>query len=298
MKAKKSLWVKFALVVALAAFMVTGAGCGKAAKKIAIGSFGGPVVLDLLNTLLDSPNARLLKEAMPSNILLVTAAAEMGQSRELYEVCAFLYTSYGMMIEDDDAIYAIQLYNIGKKYGIRGLCTNPAFAKGWDEGKKIPELVGNLDQRYVMGLTWTGLATGLIIIHQMDDPMALMGLPDAVSLVKRSVELNQNYFFGVGKAFLGAYYALMPAFLGLGGGPEASAEMFDEARAITDGKFLMVDVFQARYLSTYIDDRPGFEKLLNHVLEANSADLKGGEALNDLAKIKARYFLSIEDELF
>lgn len=297
---KKLSGQKLRLVVAisLAAFILGAAGCGSLMKKSTIGAFGGPMVKDMMDLLLDSQSARLLKDAMPGNVVLITAAAEMGQTRDLYEVTCFLYTSYGIMVEDDDPEYALELYNIGRDYGLRALMTDRDFKKGYDEGKKIPELVDVLDERYTASLAWCGMATGLLIIHQMDDPMALMGLPDAVSMVKRSVTLDEKYFYGVGKTFLGAYYALMPEFLGLGGGPEASAEMFDEARAISDGKFLLVDVFEARYLMTYIDDRAGFEALLTYVLEADASALEGGTVLNKMAKVKAEYYLSIEDQLF
>ncbi len=286
------------IALLLAAFVLTGVGCGQMMRQATVGAMGGPVVLDIVNVLLDSPNARLLQEAMPGNIALITATTEMAPTRDLCQVCCFLYTSYGMMVEDKDEAYAKDLYAIAKDYGQKALCMDPDFAKGIAEGKKIPELTPGLDKRYAPSLAWYGLATGLLIIHNMDDPMALMGLPDAVALVNRSVELDDKYFFGVGKAFLGAYYALMPEFLGLGGGPAASAEMFNKARAVTDGKFLLVDVFEARYLKTYVDDKEGFEALLKKVLETDSSALKGGRALNEIAKTKARYFLSIEDQLF
>ena len=284
--------------VLLAVALVGTAGCAGMLKQATIGPFGGLVVYDLMDILLDSPSAQLLKEAMPGHITLVTATAEMGKSRELYEIACFLHTSYGIMVEDEDAAYAQELYAIGQSYGIRALLTDPNFRKAYNAGEKLPDIVNMLDKRFVPALTWGGMSTGLLIIHQMDDPMALMGLPDAVAMVNRSKELDGSYFFGVSKAFLGAYYALMPAFLGLGGGPESSAAMFNEARAVTNGTFLLVDVFEARYLMTYIDDMDKFEALLNGVLEADSSLLAGGQALNQLAKIKATYYLSIMDTLF
>lgn len=296
---KKSNRFSAVAALLLAAFVLIGSGCSPTMMRSAtIGAIGGPAVLDILDVLLDSPNARVLQEAMPGNIALITAVTEMAPTRDLYQVCCFVYTSYGIMVEDKDVPYAKDLYVIGKEYGMKALCMDHDFKAGIDEGKKIPELTAGLDKRYTASLAWAGLATGLLIIHQMDDPLALMGLPDAVALVNRSVELDDKYFFGVGKAFLGAYYALMPEFLGLGGGPVASAEMFNKARAITGGKFLLVDVFEARYLKTYIDDREGFDALLNKVLAADSKELKGGRALNEMAKVKANYFMSIADTLF
>jgi hypothetical protein len=275
-------------------------GCAKSTMvKSGIKSFGPTAIDLLLQNILDTGSAELLKEGMPGQVVLVTGLTEMNpNSREALEQCCMLYVSYGMFIEDQNPKFATELYTIGKSYGIRALSTNEGFRKGLENGKKIPELVGALGKDYVPALCWAGLSTGLQIMHQMDDPMALMIMPDAVALMNRSVALDPDYFYGVGKSFLGAYYALVPAFLGLGGGPDVSAKTFEEARKITDGKFLMVDVFEARYLCTYTDDRKHFEELLNGVLKADSAALKGGRVLNELAKMKARYFLSVADSLF
>ena len=289
------VYVAIGIVALLAGGMV---GCTKMLKKTAVGPVAGPLVHDLLKTLLDTPSSTLLKEAMPGNALLITAAAEMADTRDMYAITCMIYTSYGMMLEDENEEYAKELFTIGKSFGMRALMTDHNFKKGMEAGKKPPELVELLDKRFVEALTWNGLATGLLIMHQMDDPMALMGLPDSVAYIKRGVELDGTYFFGVGKAFLGAYYAQMPAFLGLGGGPEASAKMFNEARAVTDGTFLMVDVFEARFLLTYLDDQEGFNAMLLEVLETPADVLKGGMAMNDLAHKKAEYFLSIQDTLF
>jgi len=282
----------------LAAVLVATMGCATT-QMIGVNTVGSPMVNDLIGKLLNTQSAALLAEGMPGNLLMVTGVTEMSPHNRLgLQQCAMLYASYGMMVEDKNKDYALELYAIGKDYGMRALSTNREFRIGLEEGKKIPELVAGLDERYADTLCWAGLNIGLTIIHQMDDPMALMGLPDAVALVRRSVELDPNYFFGVGKAFLGAYFALVPEFLGLGGGPEASAAMFEEARKVSDGKFLMVDVFEARYLSTYVDDQARFDSLMERVLTTPNNVLAGGMAMNDLAKVKARTYMGMKSDLF
>ncbi len=279
--------------------MMTGSGCIKTAVKSGVHFGAVPVMEMMMETLLNSPSSQLLKDGMPSNVLLVTALAEMDPDNQaLLSKTCFLYTAYGMMVEDEDPGYAVELYTIAKEYGMRSMKTDKTFAKGLAEGKKIPELTGGLGKKYMENLCWTGLAYGLFLMQNMDDPMALMDMPDCVAMVQRSMELDETYMFGVGKAFMGGYYAMLPEFLGLGGGPDASSAMFEEARKISDGKFLMVDVFEARFLSTYVDDQERFDMLLNRVLEADVTALDGGAGLNDLAKTKAEYFLSIKDTLF
>ncbi len=299
MQMKKSRVLRtFRMGVLLAAVSVAFMGCATS-QMIGVNTVGSPMVNDLIGKLLDTQSANLLMDGMAGNLLMVTGVTEMSPHNRLgLQQCAMLYASYGMMVEDDNVKYAMELYAIGKDYGMRALSTDREFRIGLEEGKKLPELVALLDARFAPTLCWTGLNIGLTIIHQMDDPMALMGLPDAVALVRRSVELDPNYFYGVGKAFLGAYYALVPEFLGLGGGPDASAAMFEEARKITGGKFLMVDVFEARYLATYVDDEAKFDRLMNNVLTTPNEVLENGRAMNDLAKVKARTYMAMKSQLF
>lgn len=299
MKTKNRKIFRLLMVVCLASTLMAGSGCIKQAVKAGVGFGAVPVMDMMMETLFDSPCATLLKDGMASNVLLVTALAEMDpDNRDLLSKTCFLYTSYGLMTEDENPKYAEELYSIAKGYGLRALKTEKKFALGMAEGKKIPELVGFLGDPYLEPLCWTGLAYGLFLMQNMDDPMALMDMPDCIAMVQRSMEIDDNYMFGMGKAFMAGYYAMLPEFLGLGGGPVASAAMFEEARKVSGGKFLMVDVFEARFLSTYVDDQERFDMLLNKVLDSDPTILPGGAALNDMARIKAKYFMSIKNELF
>ncbi|MFP4477141.1 MAG: TRAP transporter TatT component family protein [Desulfatibacillaceae bacterium] len=290
MKAKKAV-----CVAALLAVAVMFGGCAETAINVA----GEPVLQMLVKEISDTKSAHLARDGMAGQLLLVTALCEMSpHNRDLLATTAFLYSAEGMFKEDTDLVMAKEMYKIGEDYGMRALKTNKKFRQALEEGKKIPEVVDLLDEDYVPALTWAGMNLGLGIVHNMDNPMALMAMPDAIALIKRSVELDPDYYYGTGTLFLGAYYALTPAFLGLGGGPENSAKKFDEARALTDGKFLLVDVFEARYLATFVDDQERFEALLNHVLEADASQLPGGRLLNELAKLKAELFLEQKNQFF
>ena len=97
---------------------------------------------------------------------------------------------------------------------------------------------------------------------------------------------------------MASYYAMVPEHLGLGGGPQNSKAMFEEARAVADGKFLLVDLFEARFLAASTDDKELFEKRLEHVLSADSKSLAGGRLLNQLAKMKAKIYKRNQDQFF
>jgi len=260
---------------------------------------GAPVVSLMIDELKDTKSGRLAEKGMPGHLLLVTGMVELSPNNfRLLNEASFLYCAYGIFIEDKDPAFAKELYDLGKEYGIRALKQDSTFKNGYEEGKKISEIVGHLGSKYVPSLLWTGLNSGLWIVLNMDDPAALMGMADTIALIQRSLALDENFYYGGGKMFLGAYYAMIPEYLGLGGGPENSQKMFDEARAVTGGKFLLVDVLEARYLATTIDNEDKYDGLLNGVIEADPTGLKGVRLINELSKMKAKHYLSIKSKFF
>ena len=269
-------------------------GCARLAANMS-----GPLVSGLMDAIKDTGSVTLVKQGLSSQVLLVTALSEMSPNNiRLLKESSFLYCVYGLFIEDDDPEYARELYAIGKEYGLRALKQNRKFRKGLTEGKQISELVGFLDQRYAQALCWAALNGGFYLILNLKDPGALMEMSDISAMVKRSVELDQIYYYGIGKLFLASYYAMIPEHLGLGGGPQNSKAMFKEARAVADGKFLLVDLFEARFLAASTDDKELFEKRLEHVLSADSKSLAGGRLLNQLAKMKAKIYKRNKDQFF
>ncbi|MBF0449531.1 MAG: hypothetical protein HQK75_02410 [Candidatus Magnetomorum sp.] len=283
--------------------MATGSlGCARISKMattVGINMGIAPAIPLMVDKLKDTKSGRLAEKGFAGQLLMVTGFVELSPNNEkLLNEAAFLYCSYGIFMEDKEPEFAKELYEIGKDYGLRALKQNKKFRKGLERGEKICNLVKHIGKSQVPALVWTGLNSGLWIVLNMDDPEALMGMADTIALIKRSLELDSTFYYGAGKMFLGAYYAMIPEYLGLGGGPDNSKKMFAEARAVENGKFLLVDVLKARYLSTTIEDEIGFEKLLNDVIASDPSELKGIRLINELSKTKARYYLENKGKFF
>jgi hypothetical protein len=258
-----------------------------------------PAIPLMIDKIKDTKSGRLAEKGFAGQLLMVTGFVELSPyNAKLLNEAAFLYCSYGIFMEDNEPEFAKELYEIGKEYGLRALKLNRKFRKGLERGEKISNLVQHIGKSQVPALIWTGLNSGLWIVLNMDNPEALMGMADTIALIKRSLELDPNFYFGAGKMFLGAYYAMLPEYLGLGGGPENSKKMFEEARSVENGRFLLVDVLEARYLSTSIEDTDSFERLLNGVIEADPSELKGVRLINELSKSKARFYLKNQEKFF
>jgi hypothetical protein len=247
----------------------------------------------------ETRDADLLKEELSNQISSMSAKVEKSPNNILLlRESAQLYLTYGFLIEDVDPKQAEELYTKGREYGLRALKQDNQCRKGLESGKSISQLVGDLNEEYKEALCWTGLNGGLWLILNMDDPSILSEIGNVISVVKRSIELDETYFYGIGKVFMGAYYALVPTFLEPAAGPENSARMFQEARSVSDGKFLLVDLFEARFLATKLKDQDLFQKRLNAVLSGDAEALKDANPINRLSKMKADYYLKHQGKFF
>ena len=281
----------------LLGMLLTLCGCSTILKLQT--DFVAPMISELVDQAANNGSSRVVREGIAGNTLLVTAFSEISPNNNLLlEKSAYLFCAYGLMVEDSDPEFASELYDLGKEYGLRALKQKRCFRKGLENRKHIPELTDCLGRGYKAALLWAGIANGLWIFRNMDDSGALIEIADAVALVERSIELDPDYFFGIGKLFLGAYYALIPDFFGTGGGPEASARMFAEARAASGGRLLMVDVFEARFLDTQLKNRAEYVRKLERVLAADPDILPEYRSFTAIAKQKARFFLDHMDEFF
>ena len=276
-------------------FFVSIGGC----VRMGVNLLGAPMVSHMVNNISQTSNVRLVKEGLAGQVLLATSITEMSPDNlDLLTETSFLYCAYGLFIEDEDPEYAKELYSLGKEYGIRALKQDYRFKKGLESGDKISVLANSLSRKYADALCWTGINGGLFIILNLDDPGALIELADIITMVKRSITLDEDYFHGVGKVFLGAYYALVPSYLGLGGGEDNSRKMFQKARKISDNHFLLVDLFEARFLATMIEDESLFDRKLKQVLSADPSVLKQARLINELSKVKARHYLLNKSNYF
>jgi hypothetical protein len=247
----------------------------------------------------DTQDVRRMKDEIETEISKISAKVEASPNdSQLLRESARLYLAYGFLIEDEDPALAKELYTEGKEYGLRALKQDPQLNEGLKGGKRLSELVGNCGEEYVDALCWTGLNGGLWLFLNMNNPAILSELGDVLSVVKRSIALDDTYFYGIGKVFMGAYYAVVPLFLDPEAGAENSARMFQEARSISDGKFLPVDLFEARFLDTKINNPDLFQQRLQHVISADPESLKDASLMNRLSQMKAKYYLKHQEDFF
>lgn len=303
---KQKSFVKGLLAVLFSAAVLGLAGCSDFMTKstqmtVHNGArvFAGPTMELILEASLNVKSSRLVKEGMAGNLLAALAIADMHPNNlKIQSKTAFFLASYGLLVEDDDPEYACKLYEMAQHHGVLAMCTDSAFRRGFESGLKPADLVRHLDHRYVEAMAWTANAQVFYLLLNMNDKIAQLEVPHSVAMIRRVIELDPDYMHGSCKVFLASYYSIIPEFLGVGGGPKNAEAMFEEARKASDGKFLIVDLYEARFLAATLGDRVQFRKLLNKVLSSDPDILEGATLLNSFAQAKARLYLEHEEEFF
>ena len=83
-----------------------------------------------------------------------------------------------------------------------------------------------------------------------------------------------------------------------GGNPEKSKEHFEKALSAYKRKFLLALVTYAQSYAVQNQDRALFESLLNEALATPADSLPEQRLANELAKLRARWFLDHESTMF
>ncbi len=243
----------------------------------------------------------IAKSSIPANLKLLEAIYNVDPKNEKIVILLIQgYTGYAMgFVEDENPQRAKLLYKRAFEFGLNYLkVKNKKFAENFDaEFEKFEKVLKNdFTKKDVPILLWTAMAWGSYVNLSRDDPDAIGQIPKIETMVKRTIELDENYFYGSGSMFLGVMLSARPKMFG--GDPEKGKEYFEKCIKISEGKYLLPYVFYARYYAVQVQDKELFEKLLNYVIDSPVEFLKDAELLNVIAKKKAEKFKGIIDELF
>jgi len=193
---------------------------------------------------------------------------------------------------------ATALYDRALGFALRLVATHDrefggAFAH---DAAAVAKAARRLKRDAVPGLVFGGMALSSSANLNRADLSRAVELPKAIAMLERAHELDPEFYWGASPMVLGIIYGSEPA--SLGGDPARSKRYFDEALAITHGKYLLVQVMMARAYAVAIHDRALFERTLRDVL-ATPADVEPRARLaNEMARRRAARYLAREADLF
>ena len=241
----------------------------------------------------------LARTAIPANLKLMEGLInEDPDNAELLTYAAQGFYGYAFgFVELDQPARAAALYARGYAYGKRalqalGLQLDLDHA-GVDE---LEQALQGLGDKAVPALFWTASCWAKQIDLQRDDPARIAQLASSERLMRRVLQLQPDFYHGGVYLYFGVYYGGRSPLLG--GDPQRAARYFEQARAVTGGRLLMVDVLQAEYLERQRLDRERFHRLLSRVVATPVGVFPQMALANQVARVRAERLLQHETEWF
>jgi hypothetical protein len=134
-------------------------------------------------------------------------------------------------------------------------------------------------------LLWAGASLGARINMGMEDMDTVADLPLAKVILNRSVELDPDFMFMIGKMTMGTLAASeFPPDM------DRAKLVFDEVLEKTERRNLMVQMSMARYYAVNVGDHKLFRELLQEVLDAGDV-LPEARLSNAIARRRAQRYL-------
>ncbi len=267
-------------------------------QKIALKSTTG-LLYHGIDAIYQESDLQIAEQAIASDLKLLEGLYRADpDNKDVLLMLTQGYASYSLgFVEDDDSERAKLFYLRARNYGLKLLQKTKAFKKGIPETEKaFVERLSLLKEEDVAPLFWTAFAWGGWINLSKDDPQAIFDLGKVKAMMKRVLELNENFFFGAAHLFFGSVFGALPKMLG--GDPQKAKEHFQRVIDLTGGKFQLAYVYLARYYALTTLNEELFDEYLQKVLEAPVDILPGYELITAIAKDKARRLLAKKEDLF
>ncbi len=285
--------MKQLIALAIVAALLSSCNLQKMALKTTSGLFAYGI-----DALYAEPDLQIAETAIASNLKLLEGFHRAdSKNKVILDLLVQGYTGYALaFLEDQAPERASRIYLRARDYGFRRLALSKAFKNGIP--RKEAEFVARLpylQKAELPALFWTAFAWGGWVNLNRDNPQAVFDLSKVKAMMNRVLELDDTYFFGAAYLFWGSIYGSIPPMLG--GDPEKARKNFETALEISDHKFLIGQVYYARYYATTTLNEDLFDQLLNQVAVAPEDILPGYELLTQVAKRKARELMARKDEL-
>jgi hypothetical protein len=152
-------------------------------------------------------------------------------------------------------------------------------------------------------LLFAGTALGSLINHNLTRVEMISYLPIVEAIMLRVIEMDKKNGPPSNKTHAALpYVALGMLYSGkpksMGGEPDKAKAMFEQALAVTDGKFLLARALMGIRVGLQTNDQKFFHEQLSKVLETDPAVWPEQRLANEVAHRRARRYLSHEKELF
>jgi predicted anti-sigma-YlaC factor YlaD len=191
---------------------------------------------------------------------------------------------------------ARNLYLRGRDMVIKGLSIRHPQLRISNEQKQFEESLKDMNREDVSYLYWA--SAGWMAAYSLNtlDINVSIGVPKVTAMMRRALELNDEFDGGAIHDFFISFYASMP--VSMGGSPEKAREHFKRAVEISKGRSASPYVSLATSLCVKNQNEEEFQNLLNQALQIDPEADKSKRLVNILSQRKAKWYLAHQDDFF
>ena len=287
-------WIGVALFLVLLALQP---GCLFFSQKVRIGTTA-LIVEDVAKAVAKQSDLRVIREGMPAYLMLIDGMVEGWPDKaELLMAAAQAYSSFGAVLGDDrDTEYANFVAAKSRAYALRALVVKgfkDPLKSSFDDFARDVAACGKKDVPYIF---WAATCWANWIMLNLDSVEAMAELPRVELMVRKTLELDEGFYYGGPHLFMGVWFAVRPAIAG--GDLQKAKEHFLKAIDLGKGKFLMASVYYADNYARRAQDKELFVSTLEKVLQTPADSVPELTLLNTVAQKKAKALLSHVKEYF
>ena len=266
-------------------------------KKLTVGATA-QLLEDVAKSTSRQSDLRVVREGMPAYLMLMDGMNEAWPNNErLLLAAAQAYSSYAsVFIEADDNDYARILYNRSNRYALKSLELRGVKRPVDSSFDDLQQALNKMKKADVPYLFWSAACWANWIGLNLSSMEAQAELPRVEMMMKKSLELDETFYYGGPHLFMGIWYASRPKIAG--GSLEIARDHFLKAIELGEGKFLMAKIFYARYYAMKKFDRELFTSLLNDVLKTRVDIEPDLTMMNSVAHRKAEEMLKDAEDYF
>lgn len=258
-----------------------------------------PVLENSAEALYEESDLEIAEQALASNLKLLEGLLKSDpQNKELLLLLAQGWSGYALgFAEDENPRRAKEFYLRARDYALRVLNQKKGFAEARQLGVTgLERFLQKFDKEEVPALFWCGFAWGGYANLSLDDPDAILALPEIQRYMQRVEELQPDYFHGAVYLFMGSVYGMKPRIMG--GDPDKAGAYFEKNFKLNKGRFLLAYVYAAKFHAAKILDEALFDSYLKRVMKTPVDVQPGLQLFNQIAKKKARKLMEQKEELF
>ena len=254
---------------------------------------------NLAAALFEECDPEIAETAIPSNLKLLEGLLKNDPTnRDILATLSMGYAGYGLLfVEPHDPERASRVYVRALNYGLQALGNEGQELR--DQGASMDDIqraLIALDNRDFKALFWATLSWNAWINLNLDKPEALAQLAASQACLKKVMELDARYFYGLPHILAGVGLSARPPLLG--GNPEKARTHFQEALKWGQRKFFLAQYYFARYYAVRVQDKGLFLKLLREILDGSPQELKEACLINTIIQREAAKLIRETDELF